>query len=253
LTAAYVRRFWGACAAIIAPSSELAEEIRVRLPPSRRGRVHVVPTGVDVGGIRALAPVDVRARAGWPPDAIVVASLGRLAPEKSVGILLDAFEAIVEGAPEARLLLVGGGPSEGELRARSERPPLRGRVHLTGALPRPDALSLLRGADLFAFASRTETQGLVLAEALAAGLPSVAVAGPGVADSIRDGVDGVIVPADPAATRADRLGGALTRLAADPDERGRLAERAAADAERFDLTRRVAEVETIYSGLLRGG
>ena len=204
LTDAYLRRFWAGCAAIVAPSGDLAAEIRGRLPEDRRDRVHVVPTGIDVDGIRALDPVDPRPAAGWPADAVVVATLGRLAPEKSVDVILDAAAVPFGRTPSARLLVIGGGPSETDLRRRAE--PYGGRVHLTGALPRLEALALLRGADLFAFASRTETQGLVLAEALAAGLPAVAVEGPGVADSVRDGVDGRIVPSEPADSRGQAAG-----------------------------------------------
>jgi len=244
LTDAYLRRFWAGCAAIVAPSSDLADEIRGRLPEDRRDRVHVVPTGIDVDGIRALAPVDPRPEAGWPADAVVVATLGRLAPEKSVDVILEAAAVALERTPSARLLVIGGGPSETDLRRRAEA--FDGAVHLTGVLPRLEALAQLRGADLFTFASRTETQGLVLAEALAAGLPAVAVGGPGVADSVRDGVDGRIVSAEPEATRADRLGVALAELVEDSALRGALADRAAADADRFALPRRVAEMEEIY-------
>jgi 1,2-diacylglycerol 3-alpha-glucosyltransferase len=249
LTDAYLSRYWAGCAAIIAPSGDLADEIRIRLPASRRDRVHVVATGVDVAGIRALPPIDPRELAGWPADAVVVASLGRLAPEKSVGTLVDAMERLATEAPRARMLLIGGGPSEAALRARAGEPALHGRLHLTGPLPRLRALALLRGSDLFAFASRTETQGLVLAEALAAGLPAVAVEGPGVADSVRDQADGVIVPVEPAGALSARLGQALANLVNDEGTRVRMAGRASADAERFDLSRRVAEVEAVYAAV----
>jgi 1,2-diacylglycerol 3-alpha-glucosyltransferase len=247
LTDAYLRRFWRACAAVIAPSQDLAEEIRSRQPDVR---VEVIPTGIDVGRIRALTPVDIRQEAGWPPDAVVVALLGRLAPEKSPEIVLAAVAAGATRAPALRLLLIGGGPSEDELRARATRPDLAGRVHVTGALPRIDALARLAGADLFAFASQTETQGLVLAEALAAGVPVVAVDGPGVRESVRDGVDGVVIHSLPTDTRAVRLGAELARLASAPDDRLRLAERAAADADRFSLERRIDETEALYRELL---
>ena len=244
LTDAYLRRFWAGCAAIVAPSSDLADEIRARLREEGRDRVRVVPTGIDVDGIRALAPVDPRLQAGWPADAVVVATLGRLAPEKSVEVIIDAAGIVFERTPSARLLVIGGGSSEAALRRRAEA--FGGRVHLTGALPRLEALARLRDSDLFAFASRTETQGLVLAEALAAGLPAVAVEGPGVADSVRDGVDGQIVPADPAAARAQRLGEALAELVEDTERRERMSARAAADAARFALPHRIVEMEAIY-------
>lgn len=246
LTDAYLRRFWRACAAIVAPSEDLARDIRARLPARLADRVAVIPTGIDVAGIRALEPVDSRAEAGWPDDALVVASLGRLAPEKSPNLLLEAMALAAARRADLRLLVIGGGPSATALGARAARPDLAGRVHMSGALPRPEALARLRGADLFAFTSRTETQGLVLAEALAAGLPAVAVEGPGVAESVRDGIDGTVVAHDPVASLRERLADAIV-AAADPVRRGALAERALADAERFGIDRRLADVEALYA------
>ena len=243
VTDAYLRTFWSGCAAVIAPSSDLAAEIGSRVP---RVRLEVIPTGVDVEGIRRLGPIDPRSLAGWGRETQVVASLGRLAHEKSPGTVLDAFALTVEPAPSLRLVVIGGGPDEIEMRMRATEPALAGRVFFTGALKRPDALAHLRGADLFVFASRTETQGLVLAEALTAGLPAVAVEAPGVRDSVRDGVDGRIVAADPAATRPARLAEALVDLALNDELRRAMARRASEDAERFDLGRRIDEVEELY-------
>lgn len=247
---AYLRPFWAGCAAIVAPGSELAEEIRSRLGPRQPPLVRSIPTGVDVAAIRAMPRPNVRSAAGWPSDAVVVATLGRLAPEKSVDVLVDAFALAAGVDPDMRLLLVGGGPSEAALRDRATRPDLAGRLHLSGQLPRREAIALVRGADMFAFASRTETQGLVLAEALAAGLPVVAIDGPGVRDSVRDGVDGVVVPAEPAADRAVRLAGAMGALAADPARRATLAAAANADADRFEAARRVEEMVALYREVL---
>lgn len=243
LTDGYLRRFWTACAAVIAPSTDLAEEIRGRMPA---GRVRVIPTGVDVTAIRALAAVDPRSAAGWPAESVVVASLGRLAPEKSPMVVLEGVAAAARVSPALRLLMIGGGPSAEELRRRAARPDLAGRVAFTGGMRRPEALARLAGADLFAFASRTETQGLVLAEALAAGLPAVAVDGPGVRDSVRDGVDGIVVPAMPAPDLVDRLSTALAALAEDEPRRARMAARAAGDADRFAVERRVDETLELY-------
>ena len=253
LTDAYLRGFWRACAAIVAPSEDLAIMIRERVGADRAARVHVIPTGVDVAGIRALSPVDPRPGCGWPSSAVVVASLGRLAPEKSPALLMDAFALAAASVPDLRLLVVGGGPSEAELRARAASPDLAGRVHMTGTLSRPEALARVAGADLFLFTSRTETQGLVLAEALSAGLPAVAVEGPGVADSVRDGVDGIIVAASPDGSLANRLAAAVVELAGNDELRSRLAARARSDAGRFAVERRVAEVEALYRAVVGGG
>ena len=104
----HLRRFWLGCAAVVAPGSELAQEIRNRLGDRSRPLVRVIPTGIEVSAIRALPAIDPRRLAGWPDDATVVASLGRLAPEKSVDLLVEAFAEVAATDPAARLLLVGG-------------------------------------------------------------------------------------------------------------------------------------------------
>jgi glycosyltransferase involved in cell wall biosynthesis len=247
---AYLRDFWGGCAAIVAPGSELAAEIRERLSPVGAPRVRVIPTGVDVASLRGLAPVDPRPANGWPADAIVAVSVGRLAAEKSVALLVEAFALAVASEPRLRLVLVGGGPAEAGLRERATEPDLAEKVAITGRLPRLQALALARGSDIFLFASRTETQGLVLAEALAAGLPVVAVAGPGVGDSVRDGVDGVVLASGPDGEVATRLSIALAELAGDEPRRRDLSAAAVSDADRFDLDRRLGEMVALYRELL---
>ena len=249
LTDAYLRGFWRACTAIVAPSEDLAGEIRAGIGPGREGRVHVVPTGVDVAAIRALTPIDSRRAAGWPPESVVVASLGRLAPEKSPKVLFDAVALAATQDPRLRLLVVGGGPSEAGLRARAASSGLAARVLFTGSLSRPAALAWMADADLLLFTSRTETQGLVLAEGLSAGLPAIAVDGPGVRDSIRDGVDGIIVPHLPPGSLVDRLSDTIARLAQDRAGRSAMAKRAGADADRFAVERRVAQVEALYRSI----
>ena len=250
LMSAYLQRFWRGCAAVVAPGSELASEIRDLLGEWQRTLVRTIPTGIEVAALAALPVLDPRPQAGWPADAVVVATLGRLAPEKSVDLVVDAFAEVATGEPGIHLLMIGGGPSEASLRERAAQPDLAGRVHLTGLRPRSEALSLAKGADLFLGASRTETQGLVLAEALAVGLPVVALAGPGVSDSVRDGVDGLIVPAEPAAERRTRLAIALRGLVNDPARRSAMAAAAVAGADRFDVATRIGIMVSLYRELL---
>jgi 1,2-diacylglycerol 3-alpha-glucosyltransferase len=248
---AYLGDFWAGCAAIVAPGSSLAGEIRQRLGPRRRPMVQVIPTGIDVAGLRAIAPVDLRAAHGWPADAQIVASHGRLAAEKNVATLLQAFAVAASRDPRLRLVLVGDGPAAEATATRAAAPDLAGKVALPGRMPRLEALAHVAGADLFAFASQTETQGLVLAEALTVGLPVVALAGPGVEDSLRDGVDGIVVR--PSAIGADAsgvLGEAIAALAADPERRGAMAGQAREGAARFDVERRIEEVVALYRELV---
>jgi 1,2-diacylglycerol 3-alpha-glucosyltransferase len=254
---AYVRSYWRGCRAVVAPSHDLAAQISaiLHVDGSRAGGrsgpvVRAIPTGIDVAAISRLKPLDPRPSAGWPADALVVASLGRLALEKSVDLLVDAFAHAAARDPRLRLLLLGEGPARPALERRAAPPDLSGRVQITGLLARTTALATLAAADLFAFASRTETQGLVLAEALASGLPVVAIDGPGVRESVRDGVDGLVVAAESAGDRAGRLGEAILELAADPPRRAAFAAAARDGAARLDASMRIGEMVALYRELI---
>jgi glycosyltransferase involved in cell wall biosynthesis len=249
---AWLGAWWAGCAAVVAPSDDLAAEIRAALGSRRRPLLRVIPTGVDVAGIAGLAEGHPRRLAGWPHDSIVLVSLGRVAREKSPEVLVDAFVRAARRRPRLRLLFVGGGPAEDAVQGHAAEAGVSGRIHVTGLLPRDEALALVKASDLFVFASQTETQGLVLAEALAAALPVVAVAGPGVASTIRPGLDGELVPAEPAATLAERLGVVAGALAGDRRRRERMALHAREGAARFDAQARVAEVAGLYRELLAG-
>ena len=250
-SAAWLDAWWTGCAAVIAPSAELEAEISARRGARKRPLVRVIPTGIDIAGIAALEEGHPRRRAGWRPgvDRVLV-SLGRVAIEKSVDVLVDAFVRLAADDPDLRLLFVGGGPAEGAVRARAAAAGMGARVHVTGSLPRREALALVKAADLFVFASQTETQGLVLAEALAAGLPVVSLDGPGVGATLRPGVDSVVVAAQPAATRADRLASAIGELLADEPRRAAMAAAARAGADRFDQRHFVAKVAALYGEVL---
>ena len=247
LMSAYLRRFWLGCAAIIAPGSELAAEIAEEIGPRARPLVRAIPTGLDLDWIGAIPEGHPRREAGWKPGVdFVVASVGRLAREKSVDVLLEAFAKAAESRPELRFLLIGAGPLEEMVRGRAERPDLRGRLFVAGQQSRDHALGLLKACELFAFASRTETQGLVLAEALACGVPVVALEGPGVRDTVLDAVDGLVVSRDPESAAPERLASALLDLANDPERRNAMARNAREGAPRFALQRRVGEVVELY-------
>ena len=245
---AYLRAFEAGCAAIVAPAADLADEVASRLR-ARGGRsrtvVRAIPTGLDLDRLRALPRVDPRPEAGWSPDAVVVVSVGRLAREKRTDLLVDAFAIAAAARPDLRLLLVGDGPLRREIEERASSGALAGRVHLTGRLSRLDALARASGSDLFAFASQTETQGLVLAEALAVGLPVVALDGPGVRGSVRDGVDGSVISAGPGEADAS-LARAIVEVASDTARRAAWSRAAADGADRFSASVWIERIVELY-------
>lgn len=174
------------------------------------------PRGVDSQVFRPDRPGRDRIRAslGFAPETFVVGHVSRLAAEKNVGYLAEAFEVFLAARPEARLLIVGDGPARPELEAR-----LGTAARFAGYRSGDDLADHYAAADAFAFASRTETFGNVVLEAMAAGLAVVAVRSGGPADTIRAGETGFLVEPDdpPEAFARD-----LVALHDDPDLRVRL-------------------------------
>jgi glycosyltransferase involved in cell wall biosynthesis len=245
----WLRAWWRGCQGIVAPSEDLATEIRGALGRRGGSRVRAIPTGVAVSSIAGLPEGHPRRESGWPMDSIVAVSVGRVALEKNVELLTDVLARSAADEPRLRLLLVGGGPATDAVLARARAAGVGDRLRVTGLLPRTDALELLRASDLFLFASQTETQGLVLAESLAAGVPVVALEGPGVADTVRSGTDGLVVAGDPEDTRARRLADAVITLASHPRRRARFAAQARSGADRLDVSHRIAEMVEFYREL----
>jgi glycosyltransferase involved in cell wall biosynthesis len=160
----------------------------------------------------------------------VLLAMGRLVPQKGFDLLLSAFSTIAQHHPAWKLDILGEGPLLGELQEQAKSLNLEDRVHFCGAVA--DPFSKLFAADLFVFSSRFEGFGMALAEAMACGLPAVSFDCPeGPASIIRDGVDGVLVPAEDVGA----LAAALDRLMRDPQERQRLAARAPEVRQRFSV------------------
>ena len=175
-------------------------------------------------------------------DDIVVLYVGRLDREKSVDRVLLAFERIAGTIPGARLLLAGQGTQGERLRAFAATLGAAGRIRFLGVRPHATLPACYQAADLFLFASETETQGLVLAEAAACGLPAVAVAAPGCDEVVHDGETGLLTKGEPTALAEAAIG-----LLLDADRRRAMAARARQVAERdFDVRLQIDRTLEIY-------
>ncbi|WP_197443924.1 glycosyltransferase [Maioricimonas rarisocia] len=227
------------CDGVIAPSHSMAERLA--------GQVHcpleVIPTGVSLEKYGSGDGAAVRRRHGIPPGAFVVGHLGRLSPEKNCPFLAEAVFTFLQRHPQARFLLVGDGESREVFEEAAERFGCSDRLHLTGLLEGQDVADAYRAMNVFAFASHSETQGMVLAEAMAAGLPVVGVDASGVRDIVKDGQNGRLLPCDNAETFAAALSGIAE---CDQQGRKRLIDQALETAAGFATERSVDQVEQLY-------
>ncbi|MFP3939186.1 MAG: glycosyltransferase [Thermoanaerobaculia bacterium] len=231
-------------AVLVAPSRRVVAffsdpELRVADP----GCFRVVPFGrvSPEPPPREEARTAVRDTLGVGPETRVLLAAGRLVAQKRHDILLEAFARLSEGHPEARLAIAGTGELEDELRTRTGRPDLAGRVAFLGLL---DDLPLwLAGCDVFVNPSDYEGLPLVVLDAMAARAPIVATAVSGVPDCVLDGETGRLVPPGDAGALAAALGEALER----PEEARSWGEAARRRVEReFSMEQAAARWAALY-------
>jgi glycosyltransferase involved in cell wall biosynthesis len=241
---AWSTRFANTADLVIAPSAGLAARLRAQ---GVRRPIEVVPTGVDLDRFRPGDRAAARARLGVGAGPLLL-YVGRLDREKNVGFLIDAFAGVAARHPDAEFWLVGRGTHERALRRRAARLGAGERVRFVGGVVHDEIVRYYQAADLFVFASTTETQGLAVLEAMAVGVPVVAVRASGVEEAVVDGVSGLLVPEDPEVFAA-----AVRELLADAGLASKLAAGAREAALPAAATTLGARLVALYRGLLDRG
>lgn len=221
----------------------VSDRVRQSMWRGAARRTEVLTHGVVLettqAGSRTRA--DIRSELGLSDSDVVGITVANLRREKDYPNLLRAAAILRDSVPGLRLLAVGQGPLEAEVRRLHAELELGQRFQLLGF--RGDVPDLLRAVDFFVLGSRHEGFPVAVMEALVNGLPVVATAVGGVPEAISHGVEGLVVPpADPAA-----LAEAVRRMATDAELRGEMAERARRRAAEYDIRRAVERLETVYA------
>jgi len=237
LARSFTRSQCDAVQALIAPSEPMRsvlEAYGVRTP------IHVLPTGLAPDRFRNGDGRAFRAAAGIGAERPLVTYIGRVAHEKNIGFLLQMFGEVLKSVPDALLVIAGEGPAREALRARAGALGLAAHVHFAGYLERDGPLlDCYAAASVFVFASRTETQGLVLLEAMAQGVPVVSTAELGTR-SILPGSGALIVPEE-----GEAFSAAVVRVLGDAQLRADMAARGRAHARTWSsaaMARRLADI-----------
>ena len=228
------------CTRIIAPSesvSHLLVERGVTTP------IEAIPTGIDTAAFAAADGGAFREKHRIPADAIVIGHVGRLAEEKNLRFLTEAVKSALGKHPEVWFALVGDGP---EKQAMLD---LIGSDHMVapGSLHGSDLADAYAAMDVFVFASQSETQGMVLAEAMAAATPVVALDGPGVREIMQDGQNGTMLDGD---ASVEEFAEALSHLLTDADFRSRCAAGASETSAEYDRNVTTDRIITLYEDLV---
>lgn len=239
---------YGRNATALAVSEGVAESIRQPrgLGHSPWPDVQVLIHGIDLATVCTgpTARAEARRRLAIRPDELVVGSVGNFTAKKDHGLLLRAVAGLRSQLSGLRVVLVGSGPLENDLRREADRLGIAEIVTFTGS--RGDVPELLPGFDVFALSSRHEGLPIALIEAMAAGLPPVATRVGGVAEIVEDGVSGILV----AAGNSGAFAAGLAALLTDPARRAEIGAAAAARAKDFQLTGAVERLQDIYDDVL---
>jgi 1,2-diacylglycerol 3-alpha-glucosyltransferase len=240
----FTRSQCAALQALIAPSEPMREVLAaygVTTP------VHVVPTGLPADCFRSGEGRAFRERAGIAAETPLVTYIGRVAHEKNIGFLVEVFREVLRSVPAALLVIAGEGPARSALHAQVAALGLQSHVHFAGYLERAGALlDCYAAADAFVFASRTETQGLVLLEAMAQGAPVVSTAELGTRSILVPGSGALVVPEERAAFAA-----AVVRVLSDAGLREGMAARGRAYARSWSASAMAQRLAQVYAPLAR--
>jgi 1,2-diacylglycerol 3-alpha-glucosyltransferase len=209
-------------------------------------RRHSVETPVTVIPTAALPRrffdrSETRLSLGIPPDQKILLYVGRLAKEKNMSTLFEMVAIAFAQNSSLRLWLVGDGPYRGECVRMARELGIGDRVKFVGFLPRADVDAYYAAADLFVFSSLTETQGLVVQEAMNYGLPAVAVLGGGASEGIEEGLNGYTVKNDPHTFAEEVL-----RVIADEELLGQLSEGASRSTRSLGTEAMCHKVVDVY-------
>ncbi|MBI3034346.1 glycosyltransferase [Candidatus Woesearchaeota archaeon] len=227
----YTRNYFNRCDLIIAPSAAAkAEFVRNGF---MRYKIRVVSNGID---LRNFHPRKARRKGN------VILHVGRLSYEKRIEVVIRAFSIVAKKDKKAVLVIIGSGPQEGWLR-RMAGSLLGSRIKFLGFVEHKRLADYYSSCDVFVTASTIETEGLVILEAMACGLPVVGVNVRAVPEIVRNGVNGFIAEAG----NAPQIAGYLERLLKNPGERKRLGRNSLGIARGFSLNKTAKLLEKAYT------
>jgi 1,2-diacylglycerol 3-alpha-glucosyltransferase len=230
LLQAYLPDFCESVDLVISPSAGMARILREL---EVKSHIEIIPNGVDLQKFHQTTPFP-RSQFGFTDQDLLLVYAGRIAPEKNIQFLLQAFAAIAQVIPNVYLLIVGGGKKqfEEELQDLIMQLDIAHRVRSTGMISYDDIPAYLSMCDIFVTTSIAESFGMSTVEAMAAGLPIMGVHSPGTSDIVEDGKTGFLSTEDVAAFTAK-----LTYLCLHPELRREMGAAALEDSKQYDIER----------------
>lgn len=224
---------------IIVPSPKFQ---RLLLKQKVKQPITIIPNGIDLGMFKAAKnPGALRNRLGLGPEAHILLTVGRMDPEKRLEFIVEAFDLMAERVPNAHLVFAGDGGARKGVEEKAGATRAKDRIHFLGMVNRADLPDILRDADVFLSASTTEVHPISVIEAIASGLPFVAVQDEAFEGMLEDGLNGYALPLD-----AQKYADTLADLLPDRERLKKFGEHSLALSEKYSIEAQVAALEKLY-------
>lgn len=236
--------FANQCDQIIAPSQTIKELIKKR---GVKKPIEVLPTGIDWERFQRADAKKVRQKFGIKNDEILLLNIGRVEEEKNIEFLFDRAANIVKKNDKVKFLMAGEGSVKKRLIKKAKRGGLKEKIIFVGIIPPQNTPDYFIAGDIFLHTSKSETQGIIINEAMATGTPTVAIEASGAKDMIDNNVNGILTK-----DSADDFEKAVEILITDEKLREKLGGAAWEKSKRYDYKNQAKKLEEIYEKIIRG-
>jgi len=227
---------------IIVPSKSIKDSL---LPYKIKKRIDVIPNGIDIERFSNISGRDeIRKTYGINDNSILLLLVSRLTPQKNIEFLLRSFAKITSFLPNVYFMIVGGGEQD-DLEKLAKSLGIYKKITFAGSQPPEKIPRYYQAADIFIFSSLSETQGLVMVEAMAAGLPVVAIKASGVQEVVKNNKSGILTD-----NSLKKFTQAIERLIRDVDLRKKMSICAKQEAQKYSIEETTKKFEKMYREVL---
>lgn len=235
-----VASYCNKCQVVTTPVQSARERLRERGVTTP---IEILPNPTVIAAFADADGRAVRRRLGLDEETVLLGYIGRLSPEKNLGVLMEAIGQVLRQEPRTALLVVGDGPEKETMQRAAADQSVAGRVFFAGAVPHQDIGDFQAALDIFVTTSLSETQPLAYTEAMAVGTPVVAIKAPGSMDMIQPGVNGLL--SEPEAG-ASGLAEMILALVQEDEFRAQIGRQAQQWVQQFDIDHVTDRLLEIY-------
>ena len=232
------------CDVVIVPSISIKELL---LDHEVKAPIEIIPSGINIKKFSKCKGKkdDIREKYGINPEDVVIITASRITKEKNIPFLIKSFLLIKKSCENSKFIIVGDGAAKKNLKKLTHKLDVYKDVFFTGLIKKEEIISLFQASDVFIFSSLTETQGIVVIEAMTSGLPVVAIKSNGIEDIIQNGENGILTE-----NSVDEFSKSVIGIINDKDIRDKLSNQAQVYSKKFSIELWVEKTIKLYKNLI---